>query len=257
MTIVDSDAFLDMPLSTQSLYFHLSMRADDDGFINNPKKIQRMIGCSDDDLKVLIAKSFIIPFESGVVVIKHWKIHNCIRGDRKKNTVYPEEMAMLTVKDNGAYSLVGDEPILIENVPDVEPKIIGDSQMSVKCQSSDSQMSVKCPHRLDKNSIDKYSLEEDSINNISPSATPKAKTTKHKYGEHNNVLLTDEEYQKLQDKFPYDYEQRIETLSEGIALKGYKYQSHYLAILKWARNDAEKPKQKSSNMFLDMLKEGE
>ena len=78
-TIIDSDAFLDMPLSTQSLYFHLSMRADDDGFINNPKKIQRMIGCADDDLKLLIAKNFIIPFESGIVVIKHWKIHNYIR----------------------------------------------------------------------------------------------------------------------------------------------------------------------------------
>ena len=75
-TIIDSDAFLDMPLSSQSLYFHLSMRADDDGFINNPRKIQRMIGASDDDLKLLIAKRFIIPFESGIVVIKHWRIHS-------------------------------------------------------------------------------------------------------------------------------------------------------------------------------------
>ena len=75
-TIIDSDLFLDMPMSTQLLYFHLSMRADDDGFINNPKKIQRMIGCSEDDLKMLIMKQFIIPFESGVVVIKQWRIHN-------------------------------------------------------------------------------------------------------------------------------------------------------------------------------------
>ena len=95
-TIIDSDAFLDMPLSTQSLYFHLSMRADDDGFINNPKKVQRMVGCGDDDLKLLIVKNFIIPFESGVVVIKHWKIHNYIRNDRYKPTVYVEEKAMLT-----------------------------------------------------------------------------------------------------------------------------------------------------------------
>lgn len=104
-TIIDSDAFLDMPLSTQSLYFHLSMRADDDGFINNPKKIQRMIGASDDDMKLLIAKNFIIIFESGIIVIKHWKIHNYIRGDRKKETVYPDEMALLDIKDNGAYTL--------------------------------------------------------------------------------------------------------------------------------------------------------
>lgn len=104
-TIIDSDAFLDMPLSTQALYFHLSMRADDDGFINNPKKVQRMIGCSEDDLKLLIAKNFVIPFESGIVVIKHWKIHNYIRSDRYKETVYQEEKSMLGAKDNGAYTL--------------------------------------------------------------------------------------------------------------------------------------------------------
>lgn len=104
-TIIDSDAFLDMPLSTQAFYFHLSMRADDDGFINNPKKIQRVIGCSDDDLKLLIAKRFIIPFDSGIVVIKHWRIHNYIRNDRYKETVYKEEKALLTMKENNAYTL--------------------------------------------------------------------------------------------------------------------------------------------------------
>ena len=104
-TIIDSDAFLDMPLSTQALYFHLSMRADDDGFINNPKKIQRMVGASDDDLKLLVAKNFIIPFDSGVVVIKHWKIHNYIQKDRYKETVYKEEKAVLQIKSNNAYTL--------------------------------------------------------------------------------------------------------------------------------------------------------
>ena len=104
-TIIDSDAFLDMPLSTQALYFHLAMRADDDGFINNPKKIQRLIGASEDDLKLLIAKNFIIPFESGIVVIKHWRIHNYIRSDRYKETVYQEERALLDIKDNNAYTL--------------------------------------------------------------------------------------------------------------------------------------------------------
>ena len=104
-TIIDSDAFLDMPLSTQCLYFHLSMRADDDGFINNPKKVQRMIGASDDDLKVLTAKRFIIPFETGIVVIKHWKIHNYIQKDRYKPTVYQEELSQLSLKDNNAYTL--------------------------------------------------------------------------------------------------------------------------------------------------------
>ena len=103
-TIIDSDAFLDMPLSAQSLYFHLSMRADDDGFINNPKKIQRMIGASDDDCKLLLMKRFIIAFESGVVVIKHWKIHNYIQKDRYKPTVYQEEKSLLIEKENKVYT---------------------------------------------------------------------------------------------------------------------------------------------------------
>ena len=104
-TIIDSDAFLDMPLSTQALYFHLSMRADDDGFINNPKKIQRMIGCSDDDLKLLLAKSFIIAFESGIIVIKHWRLHNYIQKDRYKPTIYQSEKSMLSEDKSHVYSM--------------------------------------------------------------------------------------------------------------------------------------------------------
>lgn len=103
-TIIDSDAFMDMPLSTQALYFHLSMRADDDGFVNSPKKIQRMIGASEDDLKLLIIKRYILTFDSGVIVIKHWRINNYLRNDRYKETVYVEEKSSLTVKENGAYT---------------------------------------------------------------------------------------------------------------------------------------------------------
>lgn len=104
-TIIDSDAFLDMPLSTQALYFHLSMRADDEGFLNNPKKIMRMVGASEDDMKVLLSKRFVLSFDTGVVVIKHWRIHNYIAKDRFKETVYQEERAQLEIKDNGAYTL--------------------------------------------------------------------------------------------------------------------------------------------------------
>lgn len=103
-TIIDSDAFLDMPHSTQLLYFHLSMRADDDGFINNPKNIMRMIGCKDDDFKILVTKKFIIPFDSGVVVIKHWKIHNYIAKDRYKETKYKDEKALLQLDENNSYT---------------------------------------------------------------------------------------------------------------------------------------------------------
>lgn len=110
-TIIDSDAFLDMPITSQLLYFHLSMRADDDGFVNKPKSIMRMIGCKDDDLMLLFGKKFLIPFESGVVVIKHWKIHNYIRRDTYTETKYKEEKATLEMDENNAYRLTGSAPL--------------------------------------------------------------------------------------------------------------------------------------------------
>lgn len=116
--IVDSDAFLDMPLSTQALYFHLNMRADDDGFVGNPKRIKNLIGASDDDLKLLIAKRFLLIFEDGVIVIKHWRIHNTIAKDRYKQTVYTDELKQLGIKENKAYTLNGNnlETKCIQNV---------------------------------------------------------------------------------------------------------------------------------------------
>lgn len=103
-SIIDSDLFLDMPLSTQALYFHLSMRADDDGFLNNAKKIRSMVGATEDDLKLLIAKGFVITFETGIVVIRHWKVHNYIQKDRYKSTMFKQEKEQLTI-ENGIYML--------------------------------------------------------------------------------------------------------------------------------------------------------
>lgn len=107
-TIIDSDAFIDMPVTARLLYYDLGMRADDDGFVNSPKKIMRMVGASQDDLAILISKKFIIPFETGIVVIKHWRIHNYIQKDRYKPTKYEDEMSRLTVKENGSYTLDTD-----------------------------------------------------------------------------------------------------------------------------------------------------
>lgn len=115
--IVDTDAFLDMPQSSQLLYFHLSMRADDDGFVANPKKVMRMAGVNDDDMKVLVAKRFILIFDSGVVVIKHWKIHNYIQNDRYRETKYLEEKSSIVVKENGSYTE------RIHSVSKLEPQV--------------------------------------------------------------------------------------------------------------------------------------
>jgi hypothetical protein len=103
--VLETDAFLDMPLSAQALYFHLNLRADDDGFVGNPKRITQSIGANIDDLKLLVAKRFVIAFEDGVIVIKHWRMHNAIKKDRYTKTNFTEDLQMLHIKDNGSYTL--------------------------------------------------------------------------------------------------------------------------------------------------------
>lgn len=205
-TIIDSDSFLDMPLSAQALYFHLSMRADDDGFINNPKKIQRMVGCADDDMRLLVAKAFIIPFESGVVVIKHWRINNYIRNDRYKPTNYTEEMAQLQVKENGAYT--EKLPLGIPNGYQMDTQVRLGKVRDIK--EKDSLTRVEKESQPDK---------------------PSSPSPKHKYGAYKNVLLTEKEYQSLIEL--QDGEKAIEFLSEYREYKGYKAKSDFLAIKKW------------------------
>ena len=136
LDIVNSDAFLDMPLSAQALYFHLGMRADDDGFVGNPKSIQRLAGASQDDLMLLITKRFLIAFDNGVIAIKHWRMNNYIQKDRKKDTVYLELLNSLEVKENGSYT---------------EKK-----KMDTVCIQDVSEMDSQ-------NSIDKISIDKDSI----------------------------------------------------------------------------------------------
>lgn len=109
--ITTSDAFMDMPATSQLLYFHLNMEADDDGFVANPKRTIKMIGANDDDLKVLLAKRFLLAFESGVVVIKHWLLHNAVRKDMYKETQYLEEKKLLQIKENNVYTETRNEVV--------------------------------------------------------------------------------------------------------------------------------------------------
>lgn len=253
--ITDSDSFLDMPMSTQCLYFHLNMNADDDGFVNNPKKIQRMVGASDDDVRILISKSFVLCFENGVVVIKHWRMHNTLRKDRYKPTDYQEEFKMLGLKENNSYTWQPNgnqmEPqySIEENSEDkhkyeytydvyeASQKQEGKKQ-GVEIQPVEKQGVENYP-QLNTNKSNKEELNTDLLKN----------TQKKKYGEFQNVLLTDEEVEKLKANLP-DWEKWIETLSHGIALKGYKYKSHYLAILKWSKSDKSNEKEVSFDVEL-------
>ena len=151
-TIIDSDAFLDLPISAQALYFHLSMRADDEGFINKPRAIMNMIGAKNDDMKLLIDKKFVIYFDSGVIVIKHWKIHNYIQPNRLKETKYKFEKASLYLDENNAYSTT--------------PQECGqsDSKLLAECEQSDGKVSREV--RLGKDRLGKDRLEEDILSDF-------------------------------------------------------------------------------------------
>lgn len=223
-TIIDSDAFLDMPLSTQALYFHLGMRADDDGFVNSPRKIQRLTNCSDDDLRLLIAKNFIIPFESGVVVIKHWKIHNYIRNDRYRETPYTEEKALLNIKDNGAYSLSSGRDTT--GIPSVIP--VDDAG---------------------KDRIGEDRLAEDSKNKTKKRFIPPTVEEVAAYINEKGYHINAEEF--------VDFYQ-----SKGWKVGKDKMSDWKAAVRNWERrrkndNAGGAPASRSGNPFMDMLKEGD
>lgn len=223
--VTDSDAFIEMSSAAQALYFHLNQGADDDGFNNQIQLAMLKAHASTDDLKILMAKNFVIRFESGVIVIKHWRLHNTLRKDRYTPTNYQEELSLLGIKENGAYT--------------------------IGCQVVAEGLPSGCPS-IDKDSKDKDSVVEDSIEEAAP-----PKSTRHKYGFYNNVLLTDEEYEKIQDEFPHDYSERIERLSEYIASTGKKYKSHLATIRSWARKDTvQRPSgRKGGNVFLEIAQE--
>ena len=207
-TIIDSDAFWDLSVTAQLLYFHLNMRADDDGFINNPKKIMNFIGANVDDMNALINQQFVIPFENGIVVIKDWFIHNYIRKDRYKPTIFTKEKGLLCIDESGKYN---------ERSTNGQPMV---DQRSTQVRIGKA--------RIGKDNIDICSAPQ---NNTPP---------QHKYGEYKNVLLSDEELRKLKTEFPEDWGNRIERLSEYIASSGKKYKNHLATIRNWARKDKEK-----------------
>ena len=124
LNVVDTDKFLEMPISSRLLYYELGMRADDDGFVDNWKKILMFTGLKEDDMKVLISKQFVIPFDSGVIVIRHWRLNNYLQNDRTKPTIYQEELKQLGLDENNVYTL-----------------------------------DTTCIHSIDKNSIDKNRIE--------------------------------------------------------------------------------------------------
>ena len=189
------------------------MRADDDGFVNNPKKIIKIIGANEDDLKILIAKGFVIVFDQGIIVITHWKINNFIRKDRYKPTMYIDQKQQLYQTENGAYI----------------------SEEKVGCHLVNQRLSSGQPS-IDKGRLDKVSIDKGSIEQASPFSL---------YGEYKNIRLTDEEYQKLKDRLKGHTDTMIEKLSRYIKGSGKDYKDHYVTILNWYEQDKEKLTQKN------------
>lgn len=214
-TIVDSDNFLDMPISARLLYYDLGMRADDDGFVNSPKKIMRVIGASMDDMNILIARKFIIPFESGIVVIRHWRINNYLRKDRYTETTYTDEKSTLAMDNNKQY-LSEDEANQL-GIPLGIPTVNAEE------------------NRIDKNSKEKN--RKDKIN-------------KHRYGEYNHVLLSDDEYNRLvKDYGEQAVKDGIRNVDEYCQQYGKSYKDYNLTLRKWGIKSPkiEQPKKNDVN----------
>lgn len=179
--ITDTDKFIEMPATTQNLYFHLNMNADDEGFVDRVSIIQRMIGASGDDLKLLIAKGFIIPFESGVVVIRHWRIHNYIQADRFQATIYQNEKSQIEYDDTKTANI---KP-LEQCVQDV--------------YKLDTQV------RLGKDSLDKDRLELDKVNNHNNTVPVENKKSLSKIFKDSEIKLNERHLQMIYEYIALDH----------------------------------------------------
>ncbi len=173
LEITNSDAFADMPLSTQALYFHLGMATDDDGFVVSPKRIQRAIGASGDDMRILVSKGFIIPFPSGVIVVAHHLVNNTLRNDRHKRTNCCDEFDQVTVLQSNAYCLKSDAAPLpsVQQDPVCQP---ADNQVATERQPADSRPATEGMPNITKQSATKPNPTEPSSNPKSGANAPAA-----------------------------------------------------------------------------------
>lgn len=213
--VIGSDGFADMGFEAQALYIHLSMDADDWGFVGSPKRVQRSIGSKPAALAELAEAGFVHMFPSGVLVIMDWWQNNTITESRRKATQYEEELASLTVTDCGSYQLVC-EPLA--NCTQTASKTREDA-----CETPASLVEV--------------SLGEVSLGEVSRG---KGKPKRHAYGEYSNVMLSDEELEKLKAEFPSDWAERIEQVSTYCASKGKSYKNYLATIRSWARRDGKR-----------------
>lgn len=197
--VTDTDAFLDLPLSSQALYFHLNMHADDDGFVDNVNTIKRMVGASKDDEKLLIAKRFILQFEdSGIIVIKDWRLHNYIRKDTYNQTLYRSELSKLKVDENGSYQQSdGIEPVRVNDTSTERPRVVttGKDRLGKDRLGKSNTMSSSNEHDQSVSEITKKLIEK--INQLSGSKYRVTDKTKSMIKARLKDYTADELYQML------------------------------------------------------------
>ena len=238
LSVIDTDKFLDMPVSSQLLYFHLGMRADDDGFVSSPKRIARTTNCGDDDLRILATKGYIIPFESGVVVIRHWRQNNQLRSDRYRETVCKNEQATLSIIDNIYIESTNEAPDSIPvGIPNDIPASVPTGKPTV-----DSMVDSTTYHREPQYSIGKYSIDKSSIDKeiyvqpevaTPPELTPKKKTSRF-------LPPTEEEVKQycLENGYTLDAQRFVDFYEcKGWMVGKNKMKNWKAAVRTWARKD--------------------
>ena len=222
--ITDDDNFISLSSSAQALYFHLNQGADDDGFNNQITMAMFKAHASEDDLRVLLAKNYIIRFESGVIVIKHWRMHNTLRKDRYTPTNFQEELQMLGVKDNGAYTLglTSGCQVVANRLPQVS-----------KIELSKDKNRV-----VEVSGIGNHIDNENDDEDVENSENESFEYVGGKLGK-GVVLLTPSQQDALLDKLGLDaFNHYVEKLATFIVEKNANVSSHYNTILKWATEDA-------------------
>jgi|LGOV01.1.fsa_nt_gb hypothetical protein len=198
--IIGTDAFMEMPLSTQALYMHLVMNADDDGFVSNPKTIMRSVGCNVDDKRVLETKRFILNFDSGVIVIKHWLVHNLIRSDRYNETTYLREKSMLAKKDNNIYTFI--EPLNNDVIP-------LDNQMAPQVSIGKVSIGKSSKGKISKEKKEDIYFDNTELDNLFKDFLKQRKSPKVKNTQRAVALLLN----KLE---PYTNEIRTEMINNSL-----------------------------------------
>jgi len=243
-SIVESDSFLDMPTSAQALYFHLGMHADEDGFVNGPRRIARLVGANDNDLQMLIAKRFLLAFPNGVVVIKHWRVANSLKNDRAKMPQYPELAATIYIKDNRSYT---DHPVagafsLLEHKQNV-------------LESKRNPNGIPAEHSIAEHKGAEHSIAEAEAAGFqyggglstgfstpeeiaAAAAEKKLKLLQGELGK-GVVLLSEAQIADLLEKLDLDgFNHYVDKLANFIITNNAKIKNHYETILKWWRQDS-------------------